>query len=114
MWDSLRKLLAFGLGAAAITGDKLRQAVDEAVERGEMSKEEGRKFIDEVTRRGQEEARNMQERIREQVRKSLQDAGCADVKRVDELEKRVEGLERKLKTARTGRARAKSRTPETG
>jgi polyhydroxyalkanoate synthesis regulator phasin len=96
MWDLLRKTFALGLGAAAITGDKVREIVDEAVSRGEMSKDDGRKFIDEATKRGEEERQNMQNWIRDQVNKVLRDAGCAEVSRVEALEKRVSELELRL------------------
>jgi len=104
MWDFAKKTFAFGLGAAMLTGDKLRQFVDEAVERGEMSKDEGKKFVEEVRQRGEEERRKIQARIREQVRKMLREAGCVDASRVEALEKKVEALERKLKAVEAAKS----------
>ncbi|HPP74734.1 MAG TPA: polyhydroxyalkanoate synthesis regulator [Armatimonadota bacterium] len=96
MWDLVKKSLAFGIGAAVVTGDKLREFVDEAVSRGEMSRDEAKKFVDEVMKRGEEEQRNIQCRIREQVNKMLKEAGAADSNRVEALERRIQLLEEKL------------------
>lgn len=96
MWDLLKKSLAFGIGAAAITGDRLREIVDEAVSRGEMSTEDGKKFLDEARTRGEEERQNMQNWIREQVTRILREAGAAEKSHVETLEKRIMELEKRL------------------
>ena len=96
MWDFVKKSLAFSLGAAMLTGEKLREFADEAVARGEMSKEEAKKFIDDVSQRGEEEKRNLQTWIREQVAKVMRDAGAVEASRVDALEQRIQALEAKL------------------
>jgi polyhydroxyalkanoate synthesis regulator phasin len=96
MWDMAKKSLAFGIGAALLTGDKLRQFVDEAVERGEMSKEEANKFVDEVTNRSEEERSRLQSWIRDQVSKIMREVGAADASRLEALERRVQLLELRL------------------
>ena len=101
MWEIVRKSLAFGLGAAALTTDKIKEFADEAVERGEMSSDEAKKFIDDVAKRGDEQKKNVQKWTKEQVNKMLRQAGCVEASRVEELEKRVQALEAKLSNAET-------------
>jgi polyhydroxyalkanoate synthesis regulator phasin len=96
MWDIVKKSLAFGIGAAMLTGDKLREFADDAVARGEMSKEEARKFIDDVSKRGEEEKQNLQSWIRDQVARIMREAGAAEATRVEALERRIQILEAKL------------------
>ena len=94
--DFLKKTVALGLGVAAITGDKLKQFAEEAVQRGEMSREEAKKLMEDVTARAEEERKSMQTWIREQVNKMLAAGGAATADRVAKLEARVEALERRL------------------
>jgi len=94
--DILKKTLAFGLGVAALTGEKLKQFADEAVQRGEMSREEAKKFVEDVSAKAEEERKSMQGWIREQVNKMLAAGGAATTERVEKLEARVEALERRL------------------
>lgn len=96
MWEIVKKSLAFGLGAAVLTADKIREFADEAVERGEMSSEEARKFIDDVMKRGDEEKRNVQGWMRDQANKILKDVGCAETTRVEALERRIRELEAQM------------------
>lgn len=101
MWDFLKKSLAFGMGAAILTADKIKQFADEAVARGEMSTEEARKFVDDVTRRADEEKQTMQNWIRDQVAKIMRDAGAAEASRVETLENRVKALELRVAALET-------------
>jgi len=94
--EVLKKTLAFGMGVAAITGDKVRQFVDEAVQRGEMSREEARKFMEDVSSRAEEERKSIQSWMKEQLGKMIAASGAASVERVAQLEARVEALEKKL------------------
>lgn len=96
MLDVLKKTLAFGLGAAAFSAEKIKQLADEMVSRGEITSEEARKFVDEMTKKAEDEKRTVQEWIREQASKVLQQAGAVDAARVEALEKRIATLEEKL------------------
>lgn len=101
MLEFIKKSLAFGMGAAILTADKIRQFADEAVARGEMSADEAKKFVDDVSKRAEEERGNMQNWIREQVARMVKDAGCADAKDVHALEKRVKAIETRLAVLET-------------
>lgn len=98
MFDALRRAMLFGLGAADMAADKIRQAVDDMVARGEMSADEGRSFYEEVTSRLEEQGRGLNERIRGQMRSMLKEMGVADRSQIAMLESRVETLERRLNT----------------
>lgn len=95
--DFLKRSLAFGLGAAIFSAEKIKQLAEEMVSRGEMTSEEARKFVDDMTKRAEEEKRAIQEWIQQQVSKMIKQAGAAELARVEELEKRVAALEERLK-----------------
>jgi polyhydroxyalkanoate synthesis regulator phasin len=94
--DLVKKSLAFGLGAAAFSAEKLKQFADEMVSRGEMSKDEAQRFINEMAARSEEDKRKIQEWVSEQVSKMLRQAGAAEAKRVELLEDRIAALETRL------------------
>ena len=94
--DLLKKSLAFSLGAAAFSAEKLKQFADDMVARGEMSSEEAKSFVDEVSKKAEDEKRSIQDWVSEQVSKMLQQAGAAEATRVEQLEARLDRLERRF------------------
>jgi len=96
MFETVKKMLYFGLGAAALSADKVRQLIDDLVSKGEMTAEEGKKLYDELSSKAEEERRNLNERIRTQIRDMLKEVGVADRAQIALLESRVEALERKV------------------
>lgn len=97
MWDFARKSLAFGIGAALLTTEKLRQLADEAVARGEMTSDEAKNFVDDVTKRGEEEKRNLQSWMREQMSKMMHEAGVVEKSEFEAIERRIEAVERRVR-----------------
>ncbi len=51
MKDLLRNLLYTGVGAAFLTREKLEEMRQEMVERGNLTREEGKEFVDELLKR---------------------------------------------------------------
>lgn len=98
--EFLKKSVAFGLGAAAFSAEKLKQFADEMVARGEMTQDEARRFVDDVSKKADDEKKSMQTWISEQVSKVLQQAGAAEVNRVADLESRVAAIERRIAVMR--------------
>ncbi|MCX8052288.1 MAG: hypothetical protein N3B12_00630 [Armatimonadetes bacterium] len=96
MIDLLKKTLAFGMGAAAYSAEKIKQFADDMVARGEMTTEEAGKFVDDMMKRAEDEKRAVQDWMREQMSKMLQGAGAVDAARVDALEQRIAAIEEKL------------------
>lgn len=96
MWEYVKKSMAFGLGIAAMTTDKLKQFADEAVARGEMTNDEAKKFMDEIQARAEDEKKNVQAWIKDQVNKVLMAGGAAGADKVAHMEGRLDAIERRL------------------
>lgn len=94
--EMIKKTLAFTIGAAEFSAEKLRQFADDMVARGEMSSEEARKFVDDVSKRAEEEKKSIQDWIHEQTSRMVQQMGAAEAARVDQLEQRVAELEKRV------------------
>ena len=94
--ELVKKSLAFGVGAAAFSAEKIKQFADEMVARGEMTSDEASRFVSDVSQRAEDEKKSLQEWMREQVSKMLKQAGAAEVERVEHLERRIAAIEKKL------------------
>lgn len=96
MFETIRKAMLIGLGAADMAAEKAQQMIDEFVARGEVSAEEGTSLFKELITRADERRKTETERIRTQLREMLRDVGVADRTQVAVLEGRIDGIERKL------------------
>ena len=96
MFEQLRKMMLIGVGAADMAADKLRQMVDDFVERGEISMEEGKNLYSELISRADEQRKSANERIKNQIRNTLKELGVADRTQIAMLESRIDALERKI------------------
>lgn len=94
--DILKKSLAFGVGAAAFSAEKLKQFADEMVAKGEMTSEEASKLVEDVSQRAEQEKTSLQNWMHEQMSKMLNQVGAAKSDRVDALESRIAALEKQL------------------
>lgn len=101
MWDFLKKSMALGLGIAAITGERVKDFVDQAVAKGDVTRDEAKSMLDDITAKAEEETRTVKSWIGEQVNKALREVGAADSNRVSQLESRIAALERRIERLET-------------
>lgn len=96
MFETMRKAMFIGMGAAAMSWDKIKEAVDDLVERGDLTSEEGKKLYNEMIGRAEEQGKETHDKVKAEVRQILVDMGVADRAQITVLENRVESLERRL------------------
>ncbi len=99
MIESLRKLGLLGIGAISITEEKVKQVVNELVEKGEMNAEEGKTLVHELMTEKKKQMQDFEEKISEDVQNAIGKSKIAlkdDVSRLEdkitELEKTVQKL----------------------
>lgn len=97
MKELLKKGLLIGMGAAEFTRESLARAVKELEKRGEMSRTEAEKVMRSFAKAAQERRRELQEGVERGVESLLGTMHLATSDKVEELEKRLRSLERKLK-----------------
>lgn len=97
MFEMIRKVMFIGMGAAAMSWDKMRETLDDLVSRGDLTAEEGQKLYSEMTQKAEEQGREASQRINTQVRKTLADLGVANGDRIANLERRIEVLEQRIR-----------------
>ncbi len=92
----LRKALLFGLGATMFTKEKVEEAVDTLIKRGELAQEERNKAIEELLQRAEEERKTLVDTVTQTVQSVVSQMGIATKKDVDELAARLAAVEAKL------------------
>ena len=97
MSETLRKLGLIGIGVLAITEEKIRQTVDELIEKGEMNREEGKSLVQELLTEKKKQMQELGDRISEDVQNAVDRSKLATKDDVARLEEKITGLETAIK-----------------
>lgn len=99
MFEELKKFVYAGIGATAITREKVQAAFDEMVEKGKISSEEANQMVEEVVEKGKKDWEDTKKDIDQNIEEFMQRANIvtrkehnALVERVAQLEGRIEEL----------------------
>jgi len=99
MEEKLKNLFYQGLGVISITKDKIEKAIDDLVEKGKLTREEGKKFYDEVSADALKAGHEFRDKSREQIREWIEKSGVPSREEYEALKARVEALEKERTTA---------------
>jgi polyhydroxyalkanoate synthesis regulator phasin len=95
MEDMIKKAFYLGLGALSFTKDKAEKFMNEMVEKGEMSAEEGNKFVDDLIKRGEEARQEIKDFVEQEIKCKHKDMVSRE--EYDALLQRLKDLEDRLK-----------------
>ena len=93
MRESVRKLGLIGAGLWAMTEDKINDLVKDLVDKGDISKEEGKKVIQDMLEESKKQKVDLEKKISEKIQDSISKADIFTRKDMRELESRVDILE---------------------
>jgi len=93
MIESLRKVGLLGIGVLSITEEKIKQVVNELVEKGEMNKEEGKTLVHELLTEKKKQMQDFEEKIAEDVQNAVGKSKIALKDDVSRLEDKITELE---------------------
>lgn len=93
MRESVRKLGLIGAGLWAITEDKMNDLVKELVDKGDISKEEGKKAIQDMLEERKQQKLDLEKKISEKIQESISKTDIFTRKDMHELESRIHTLE---------------------
>jgi polyhydroxyalkanoate synthesis regulator phasin len=99
MEDMIKKFFYTGIGVAALTAEKLQEAVDDLVGRGKVSEEEGKKIVDEFTEKTDTRREEFEGRLKDivdNIRKGEFLPKFMTKEDMEILVKRIEALEEKI------------------
>ncbi len=96
MRESVRKLGLIGAGLWAITEDKMNDLVKELVDKGDISKEEGKKAVQDMLEERKKQKLDLEKKISEKIQESISKTDIFTKKDMHELESRIETLEEEI------------------
>ncbi|XOF34431.1 MAG: phasin family protein [Candidatus Electrothrix sp. YB6] len=105
MKDLLKNLLYTGVGAAFLTREKLEEMRQELVERGNLTREEGKEFVDELLKRSTGAKDQLEIWLHRQVEERVRQLNLATADEVAELRQKVEELQGALEEEETERTK---------
>jgi polyhydroxyalkanoate synthesis regulator phasin len=90
--EIMKKSMAAGIGIIAFTANKAQEFVDDMVERGELTREQGTSIIKEIAQQGEETRKQLSEMMRAEVRKVVDEANIASKDDLKRLEDKIDYL----------------------
>jgi polyhydroxyalkanoate synthesis regulator phasin len=99
MKELLKNIIYTGVGAAFLTRDKLDEIRKELVERGNLTKEEGKEFVEDLIKKSDNTRDQLEKWLNRQVEERVKSLNLATADEVNELRRKVEELEAALQAA---------------
>lgn len=93
MLEELRRLVMIGIGGTALAVDKVADYVDDLVEQGKLTVDEGKKLTEELIRNKKKDPSKEE---REEMERLLLDMNLTQRKDIEALENRIAQLEGQL------------------
>jgi len=93
MFEQLRKLAMVGIGGTALAVDKVVEHVEELVDQGKLTVNEGKKLTEELIQNRKKEATKEE---REEIEEILLDMNLTQRQDIESLENRIAQLEAEL------------------
>jgi polyhydroxyalkanoate synthesis regulator phasin len=97
MFEILRKAILAGVGVTYLTKDKIEEVGKKIAQDAKVSEAEARKFVDELIHKSLEAKGSLEKTVSDKVQAALHTMNLTTSKDVDELKKRIAGLEAQLK-----------------
>lgn len=91
--EIFRKAALFGIGAVALSQEKIEEFAQEMVKKGEINREEGKKFVLEVLSEKERQCKELEEKINKKVKDVMKNSGGATKEDVESLSTRMEKIE---------------------
>ncbi len=94
--DLVERVFLLGVGAAALTKDRVQDLVEELVRRGQLSGEEGREVADRLVARSREEARAAAKKADSSLQGAYREIGLVTRREFEDVEFRLRQLEHRV------------------
>ena len=95
--EILERAFLAGIGAAALTKDRLQELAEDLVRRGQLSRDEGRDTVEKLLARSREEAQALLKKADSSLHGVYKDVGLVSREEFEELALQVRQLELRLR-----------------
>ena len=92
MKELLQNIMYAGIGAVTLTKEKLEELQDELIEKGKMSRDEGKQFVDELKSKSEKAKEQLDQWIARRVEDQVKQLNLASRDEIAELQKKVDEL----------------------
>ncbi len=96
MKESVRKIGLIGAGLWAMTEDKINELVKDLVDKGDISKEEGKKAIQELIDESKKQTVDLEKKVSEKIQDAMSKKDIFTGKDMNDLESRIKDLEEEI------------------
>ncbi len=97
MRESVRKIGLIGAGLWAMTEDKINELVKDLVDKGDISKEEGKKAVQELIDESKKQTIDLEKKVSEKIQDAMSKKDIFTGKDMNELESRIKDLEEEIR-----------------
>jgi polyhydroxyalkanoate synthesis regulator phasin len=94
--DVIERTFLAGMGAAAVTKDRIQELVEELVTKGQMNADEGREVVDRLVARSRDEARSVLKKADSSLHTAYRELGLGSRGDLEDLALRVQQLEHRV------------------
>jgi len=94
--DVVKKAMLLGLGAISLTKEKVEEAVDDLIRRGEVSRKERFKMVDKLLKEAERQEEELTGKISETVQKAITQIGLAAKKDLEDVSNRLAEIEKRI------------------
>ncbi len=98
MLDVFKKGFLTGLGLIVVTADELEKKVNQMVEKGKLSAEEGEKIVRELIQKSEDQQKEVQDWLMESIKTGRENLDLAGKDELQNLEARISSLEDRVAT----------------
>lgn len=95
--DLIERTFLVGVGAAALTKDRIQSLVEEFVRRGQLSGDEGRDMVDRLVTRSKTEAQSAMKKADSSLQGTYKDLGLATRRELEDVDFRLRQLEHRIR-----------------
>jgi polyhydroxyalkanoate synthesis regulator phasin len=96
MRESVRKVGLLGAGLWAMTEEKINELVKDLVDKGDISKEDGKKAIQELLEESKKQTLYLEKKVSEKIQDAASKKDIFSRKDITELESRIKTLEEEI------------------
>jgi len=93
MKDLLKNVVYAGIGAAFLTRDKIEEVRGELVNKGKLTKDEGKEFVDDLIKRSESARDQLELWLTRQVEDRVNQLNLATTDEVADLRRQIEELQ---------------------
>ncbi len=96
MEETFKKILYTGLGALSLTKSKIDEVVDDLIDRGRLSREEGEKIVNDFKKESGSSKEAVKNEMHQWMEKALDKMDIANKNEVKDLQNQLEELQKRV------------------